>query len=196
MNTDTQNVLLATLRDIADCAEHPKAVEGPALARIARVARAAIGTPRAKSINLAFILSMPGCSSWNGKWSGEGSLYAIIKSFGSKKAQAKAEIILAARHYGYNFGDGWRAAVEVKRVEGSELRDIRKRSKGFCGYDWMVDSILADGAIYGPTQPKPPLAGLPPLPKLEPLPPLDKIAPHPATRRIVVEDGAMFEESK
>lgn len=40
-------------------------------------------------------------------------------------------------------------------VTGEQARTIRKKSEGFCGYDWMVDSILNDGAIYGPTQPKP-----------------------------------------
>lgn len=35
-------------------------------------------------------------------------------------------------------------------------------SAGFCGYDWMIDSIRYDGAIYGPTQPKPELIGATP----------------------------------
>jgi hypothetical protein len=82
-------------------------------------------------------------------------LYTLTKNFGSQKAQAKAATILANQPYSYDFGDGWRASIEVKAVEGPELRSIRKRSKGFCGYDWMVDSILDNGSIYGPTQPKP-----------------------------------------
>lgn len=35
------------------------------------------------------------------------------------------------------------------------LYAVRKASMGFCGYGWMIDSTVADGAIYGPTRPKP-----------------------------------------
>lgn len=37
---------------------------------------------------LAFTLSMPNCASWNGRWSGEGRKYVIIKAFKGKKAES------------------------------------------------------------------------------------------------------------
>ena len=62
---------------------------------------------------------------------------------------------IIGKSFGYNFGDGWFASVEVRAVNRSEARTLRKASQGFCGYEWMIESILYDGAIYGPTQPKP-----------------------------------------
>lgn len=100
-------------------------------------------------MKLAFTLSMPGRNSWNGRWSGEDTVYAIVRPFTTIKAKAKAETMKAHRYYSYSFGDGWRAGVEVKEVSNDEARVIRRKSKGFCGYDWMVQSILDHGAIYG-----------------------------------------------
>jgi hypothetical protein len=101
-------------------------------------------------MKLAFLLSMPGNNSCNGRWSGDGQCYAAIRSV-SKKQRDR----ITKQYYSYNFGDGWCAAVEVKEVDGPECRLLRKRSKGFRGYEWMIDSIISDGAIYGPTQLKP-----------------------------------------
>lgn len=96
-------------------------------------------------MTLTFILSMPGNNAWNGRWSGQGNLYAIVKTFTGKKATAKAEAILAGRYYSHNFGDGWRAGIEVRSVDSAEARKLRKDSRGFCGYDWMVANILDHG---------------------------------------------------
>ncbi len=104
-------------------------------------------------MTIAFILSMPNVGSWNGKWSSAGNLYAVVKTMAGKKRTAHATQ-LAGRHFSYNFGDGWRASIEVRAVDSSDARKLRAASKGFCGYEWMVESILEDGAIYGPTQPK------------------------------------------
>ena len=41
------------------------------------------------------------------------------------------------------FGDdGWGANVNVKIVDSKEAAKVRKKTKGFCGYDWMIDSII------------------------------------------------------
>ena len=97
---------------------------------------------------LCFELSMPSRNSWNGSWSGEGNYYAIVKNMGrSKKAVKKAEDILKKGYYRYNFGDGWAAEVSIRQVNSEEVTKIRKKSKGFCGYDWMVDSIVSKGRI-------------------------------------------------
>lgn len=96
---------------------------------------------------LAFILTMPGNNAWNGKWSGEGNLYAVVRS-ATKKKIAK----LAGTSYGYDFGDGWYARVNVKAVEGAEARQLRKDTRGFCGYEWMIDSIMTYGKIMNDIQ--------------------------------------------
>lgn len=98
---------------------------------------------------------MPNCGSWDGKWSGSSRIHTCFRSFHGKKGEEKAKSILEKGHFSYNFGDGWRASIEPKHLTPSELRAFRRLSDGFCGYDWMVDSIVLDGEIYGPTQPKP-----------------------------------------
>jgi len=104
---------------------------------------------------LSFTLSMPNIGSWNGKWTGEGTLYARVINFGrSKKADAKANEILTKGYYHYNFGDGWSAGISVKAVSSKEAAMIRRKSKGFYGYDWMIDSIRHNGKIISPSEQK------------------------------------------
>lgn len=98
-------------------------------------------------MTLVFILSMPGRASWNGRWSGEDRCYAIVKSFTGKRGKEKAEEILKQGYYSYGWSDGWRAGIEVKQVDSDQARKYRKNSKGFCGYDWMVKSIIDHGVI-------------------------------------------------
>jgi len=102
---------------------------------------------------LSFTLSMPNVASWNGEWSGEGKLYAIVKNFGrSKKTAEKVQAILDKGYFRYNFGDGWSAGVTVKEVDVKEAAKIRKKSAGFFGYNWMIDSIIQDGIITVPSE--------------------------------------------
>lgn len=97
---------------------------------------------------LAFTLSMPGCNSWNGRWSGDGRKYVRVIDFGRSKASTeRAQSILLRRSYHYNFGDGWAASVMVTEVEAKQARTLRKESSGFCGYDWMIDEIRYSGRI-------------------------------------------------
>lgn len=105
-------------------------------------------------MTIAFILSMPGNNAWNGRWSGEGQCYAVLRRFSNSRGTKLANAVVG-KSFGYNFRDGWFARIEVKAVDGIESRKLRKASQGFCGYEWMIDSIVSDGAIYGPTQPKP-----------------------------------------
>jgi len=91
---------------------------------------------------------MPNCGSWNGRWSGEGRPYARIRKFGRSKAtNEKAAKILAECSYYYNFGDGWGERVSVREVTAVEAAKIERSSAGFCGYDWMIESIIRDGEI-------------------------------------------------
>jgi hypothetical protein len=85
---------------------------------------------------IIFELSMPSNNSWNGKWSGEANTYTVAKSLPEKKFDELKP------SYRYAFGDGWVAAVNVR-----EARPREKATNRFCGYEWMIDSILKRGAI-------------------------------------------------
>lgn len=50
----------------------------------------------------------------------------------------------------YRWEDGWCAHIEAKLVETKEKTAILRKSRGFAGYDWMVDSILSKGIIEVP----------------------------------------------
>ena len=103
---------------------------------------------------LVFTLSMPGCNSWNGRWSGEGRCYAITRNFTGKKGEEKGRTIATTGYYHYSFGDGWAAGITVEHVTPAEARKARAKSVGFCGYDWMVDSIIRHGKILNSLQEK------------------------------------------
>ena len=95
---------------------------------------------------IAFILSMPNVGSWDSQWTGEGNLYAVVKTYSDcywKKIKDKG-----GKGGYYNFGDGWRASVDVKEVSTLEARQIKKRSNGFLGYEWMIDSLINFSKIY------------------------------------------------
>jgi len=91
---------------------------------------------------------MPNRGSWNGRWSGENDLYCIIKSFSGKKGEERAKQLAAQQSHYYTWNDGWGASVGVSIVDGKTASAMKKKSRGFCGYNWMVESILAHGAIY------------------------------------------------
>lgn len=101
---------------------------------------------------LAFELSMPGRGSWNGRWSGEDRCYAIVKKFTGKRGAEKAAAILTQRSYFYGWSDGWGARVSVREIDAAEARRLRKRSSGFCGYDWMIQTICDYGKIMDDEQ--------------------------------------------
>ena len=94
---------------------------------------------------LAFTLSMLGRGSWNGGWSGEDRLYCIVENFKGAKSIALAILALAAAPYYYNWHDGWGARIDVREVTPADARKLRKKSNGFCGYDWMVRTIIDHG---------------------------------------------------
>lgn len=97
---------------------------------------------------LSFILRMPNNNSWNGKWTGDDRVYARIVNFGkTKKAEKKAKELIDNSSYYCNFGDGWGASVDVKQVDAKQARKLRSKTQGFCGYDWMIDSIRRHGEI-------------------------------------------------
>ena len=89
---------------------------------------------------------MPNIGSWNGRWTGADNYYAIVKSF-KKKENDKVDQLLKVGYYHYNFGDGWSAGITLNEVQAKEAAKIRKKSNGFCNYNWMVESILENGEI-------------------------------------------------
>lgn len=92
-----------------------------------------------------FILTMPKNNSWNGKWTGEGRLFAY-----SQVAFRRGKAIfpnLKEGNFYYDFDDGWVAKVEVKYVTLSEARQVMRRSEGFGSYSWMCDEIMNLGRI-------------------------------------------------
>lgn len=101
-------------------------------------------------MQFAFILSMPNNNAWNGKWSGNDLIYARVRSVQSQKGIAKLTA-LVGRH-SHSFGDGWRACVEVRQVDRKEAARLRKASQGFCGYDWMIETLTLYGKIMNTPQ--------------------------------------------
>lgn len=97
------------------------------------------------ALHFAFLLTMPNNNAWNGKWTGEGRCYARVRSF-SQRAYKEQLSKLVGNHY-YNFGDGWGANVEVKLVDAATKRKLIKETAGFCGYEWMIDSLVLHGSI-------------------------------------------------
>lgn len=96
-----------------------------------------------------FKLSMPGRASWNGGWSGEGKNYAVVRALSAQDlerlfegAPDGPELWACRRVWTHRWSDGWVAQVTARVVPVDE--DLAK-SDGFCGYDWMVDNILAKG---------------------------------------------------
>lgn len=92
----------------------------------------------------AFKLTMPNVGSWNGRWSGEKDVYIKFRKLTNKQIE---ESKIEERGYCYNFGDGWSANVSVFTVDSKERRRLQQKSKGFCDYDWMIDSIIKNGKI-------------------------------------------------
>ena len=85
-----------------------------------------------------FKLSMPNVGSWNGQWSGASKNYYRVFKWAEKKTENffNGE---NRKSWFYNFGDGWGVNVIATIVP---VRERLPKSDGFCGYDWMIDSIL------------------------------------------------------
>ena len=92
---------------------------------------------------VAFELTFPNRGSWNGHWTGENARHVI---FMNERPKTLARV---GNSYIYDFGDGWVAQVTVSKVSGrsKEYYEIKKNNLGFCGYDWMVKSIIARDTI-------------------------------------------------
>ena len=87
-----------------------------------------------------FLLTMPSRGSWNGEWSGDGHNYTLVRDLEDDAAEK-----INGHSWSYIWSDGWIARVRASIVSAGKARAT---SDGFCGYDWMVDSILRYGKIF------------------------------------------------
>lgn len=93
---------------------------------------------------IQYTLTMPQVGSWNGKWSGEGSLHAKCRLYSKTEGE---KIIADKASWRFRWPDGWGALVVAKAVDAKEAAKVRRESAGFYGYDWMIDSIEKHGKI-------------------------------------------------
>ena len=90
---------------------------------------------------IVFELYMPHSGSWNGKWTGEGRNY--IRTMDQRKVPKE----YWNKDFYYRWDDGWEACVSVRQCDSSTARKLERKSDGFCGYDWMIRSIVKHGQI-------------------------------------------------
>lgn len=104
---------------------------------------------------LSFELTMPNVGSWNGKWTGADKKYYVIRKYADKILERPHFVDLlkdGKDSWYYSWGDGWGANVRVEIVDNKEAAKRRKISKGFCGYEWMIDTIVSHGKILTSTE--------------------------------------------
>lgn len=98
-------------------------------------------------VRLEFKLNMPHVNTWNGDWSGKDKNYIIVKTFSDKKFLNEIKHkpwLIKDRSWNYSWDDGWGACVSMRVMKKGEKR---KQTDGFCGYEWMVDSIIEANQI-------------------------------------------------
>lgn len=100
-----------------------------------------------------FKLSMPGRSSWNGGWSGEGRNYLVVRELSDEDlarlfdiAPDGVDLTKCRRIWTHRWSDGWLAQIAARVVPFDEELP---RSDGFHGCAWMIDNILAKGDPHG-----------------------------------------------
>jgi hypothetical protein len=98
-----------------------------------------------------FELTMPNIGSWNGRWTGEGKKYYVIQHVYKKQESGKRILELLdgkeSVSFYHRWEDGWGANVRLELIDAGERRRRQKVSAGFCGYNWMIDSIIKHGKI-------------------------------------------------
>lgn len=98
---------------------------------------------------ICFRLTVPKVRIRNGNFKGNDNIYAKVINFYrySKEQMEQARKILKKKHYHSWWNDGWKISVSVMKVNAKEARKIKRESYGFCGYDWMIDSIILSQKI-------------------------------------------------
>lgn len=98
---------------------------------------------KSRTVNVLFTYTSPTVGSWNSKWSGEGRRYEKVMKLPRTQADNLKD------YYRYNFGDGWSAGIKVRQIDSKAAAESRRKTDGFCGYDWMITEILTKGKIAG-----------------------------------------------
>ena len=96
---------------------------------------------------LVFTLTMPNVGSWNHRWSGEGNVYAKSRVLKAEQLKELKFNYTEPQDFYYGWDDGWGANIHVEVMSAKEANKYLKDSRGFCGYDWMIQSILKYGEI-------------------------------------------------
>ena len=99
---------------------------------------------------IVFELTMPRRGSWNGKWSGADRRYIRCRSELGFSKKTLSELV--NKDYFYSWNDGWTACVSVHKTDSRTANKLLKQSAGFCGYDWMISSIIRNGCILSPSE--------------------------------------------
>lgn len=63
------------------------------------------------------------------------------------KSITREDALNAINRIWYRWDDGWTACVSCRVIDSKESARLRRKNKGFSGYDWMVRSIIADDRI-------------------------------------------------
>lgn len=95
--------------------------------------------------HLLFSLYMPNPPTYNSKWLLEEEDHTVARSFTDSEFAKLPDNILGV-HFFY-WDDGWIAQIFVRQVDLREKRNRLKKSSGFCGYEWMVESLIERGKI-------------------------------------------------
>jgi len=90
---------------------------------------------------IVFRLTMAKVPTWNGTWSG------ADKVFVRRRLDSVVPASVVGRVFIYEWDDGWSVRISVEKVSAAKAAGIAKQSKSFCGYDWMIDSIIKYGEI-------------------------------------------------
>lgn len=101
-------------------------------------------------MKVSFELTMPNVGSWNGKWTGSDKKYYVIRTFRGKKETNRIFELLNCKeqaNFYYHWNDGWGANILMEIIGPTEAKQREKKSAGFYGYEWMIDSIIANGKI-------------------------------------------------
>lgn len=102
-----------------------------------------------KTARVLFTLSMPGRSSWDGRWSGQDKNYQVVRTLDVEtvgKLFKEPHGFSASKSWSHRWSDGWCASIDARILTHV---DRLKKSDGFNGYEWMVDNIIAHGTPYG-----------------------------------------------
>lgn len=90
-------------------------------------------------------LTMPNIGSWNGRWTGESNKYYVIEKISDKYLKSKEHfkelLDTGSASWYYSWNDGWGANVRAEIIDAATARKRRKESKGFCSYEWMIQTI-------------------------------------------------------